>query len=466
MSLLLEALKKAEKAKEEAQKRAQEGGGVPEASGELRLADEAPESATEPRVITRDELPPITAPLDIQSEDIARTGDSGLSLQDEPRPTPPPAPSTLARAEAPAAQRAAARNAFEAKVREPNPRLPFFITMGMLGAACAGTVIYFWIQLSPRPSLYVTDPKPQQEVVVAPAPATTSSAPTTSSGPSTSGAIPGLPQTAATSTPAVSPAVAPTPPATASTPATPTPAPATSAAPSAAPRPATLRRPAAPSRPRQRAAADAAPTPASAPIRASVAHTRPTPRIHPQVAAGYAAYQAGDMDRARRDYLGALEDEPDNRDALLGMAAVETRLQRPAAAEVLYRRLLSADPRDPHAQAGLLGLRTGQVSPVGAESRLKALIAEDARESVLFFSLGNQFAQQGRWAEASQAYARAAAMDPDNPDFAYNYGVSLEHGREPVSALQQYRRALILSLKRTASFDPAVAESRVQALSR
>lgn len=73
MSLLLEALKKAEKAKEEAQKRAQEGGEA--GAGELRLADEAaPAAAEEKRVVTRDELPPITAPLEIQSDDFGAAG--------------------------------------------------------------------------------------------------------------------------------------------------------------------------------------------------------------------------------------------------------------------------------------------------------------------------------------------------------------------------------------------------------
>jgi tetratricopeptide (TPR) repeat protein len=172
------------------------------------------------------------------------------------------------------------------------------------------------------------------------------------------------------------------------------------------------------------------------------------------------------MDRARRDYESALADEPANRDALLGLAAVETRAQRVPMAEALYRRVLQIDPRDPHAQAGLLGLRAAQSDPVSAESRLKGLIANDSAESVLYFSLGNQYAQQSRWAEAQQAYAKAAGMDPENADFAYNHAVSLEQMKQPAAALQQYRRALVLGLRRTSSFDPASAQARVQALSR
>ena len=111
MSLLLEALKRAEKAKEDAQRRAREGGG--EAGSELRLEGEA-QAGEAKRVVTRDELPPITGPLEIQSEDLRAepTAASGLSLQEAAAPPPPPrrAPPE----EPPAAQRAAARKVFEA----------------------------------------------------------------------------------------------------------------------------------------------------------------------------------------------------------------------------------------------------------------------------------------------------------------------------------------------------------------
>jgi tetratricopeptide (TPR) repeat protein len=448
MSLLLEALKKAEKAKEEAQKRAREGEG--DASGELRLADEQAAPADEKRVVTRDELPPITAPLDIQSEDIgaagaaAPTGAQELSLQGAPRPAagqarPKPEPS--------AAQRAAARKPFEAKVREPNPRMPFYITTGILGVVCVATAVYFWIQLRPPASLYISNPKPpanEQPVAVAPP----QSRPLSEAAPSS--AIPGLP-----TAPLAAAEVRPAPPVPKAEVAPPPPRA------EAAPRPAPRAEP----RPRVRTPAVAS-APASMSVRAAVSPSRPAARIHPLVSSGYAAYQAGDMERARLDYQSVLRDEPGNRDALLGLAAVETRAGRFANAETLYRRLLHADPRDPHAQAGLLGLRTAEVNPVSAESRLKGLLASDSAEAVLYFSLGNQYAQQGRWPEALQAYAKAAGMEPDNPDFAYNYAVSLEHVRQPMAALQQYRRALALGLHHSVSFDAAAAQARVETLSR
>ena len=64
---------------------------------------------------------------------------------------------------------------------------------------------------------------------------------------------------------------------------------------------------------------------------------------------------------------------------------------------------------------------------------------------MLHFTLGNQLAQQGRWAEAQQEYFKAFAAEPDNADFAYNLAVSLDHLRQPRLALEYYRRALALA---------------------
>jgi len=382
--------------------------------------------------------------MDIQSEDLraeptARSG--GLSLQGE-RATPPP-PRGGGTADPQAPQRATARKVFEAKVREPNPRLPFFILMGALGAFAVGTVIYFWLQLRPPAPLFNPNPPPPQgEVPVAVAPSAPPGA--AASGP-VSG-IPGLPPIA--QAPRAPEAAAPPP--RAATPASQPPAPRQIAEPPRRPSPA----------PRA-----AAPRPRPAPA-AGVATSRPAPRIHPGVAAGYAAYQAGDLERARAEYGRALRDDPTNRDALLGQAAIETRALRHDAARAIYRRLLLADPRDPYAHAALLALPAAQPDPVTAESRLKGLLAGGAQEGVLHFALGNQFAQQGRWGEAQRSYARAAAMDPENPDYAYNLAISHEHLRQPQAALEQYRRALSLGLQRTSNFDPSAAQARVQQLSR
>lgn len=193
---------------------------------------------------------------------------------------------------------------------------------------------------------------------------------------------------------------------------------------------------------------------------------RAEPAIHPLVAQGYAAYRADRLATAREAYARALNEEPGNRDALLGLAAVEMRLGHAEAAEELYARRLQADPRDPHAQAGLLALRGARVDPIANETRIKTLLAANPQAHTLHFALGNQYALQGRWAEAREAFVRAYGGDADNPDFAYNLAVSLDHLRQSKTALDYYRRALELAAKHSVAFDPQAAEVRVQQLAR
>jgi tetratricopeptide (TPR) repeat protein len=474
MSLLLEALKKAEKAKEEAQRRARSTGA------------DAPASAFDPeatavqdgrQVTTRDQLPDISAPLEILSEDLraaspGRAAPLELALAEDPPAAAPPArePKPAPRREtaraAPAkntaanTERATAQRVFEAKFKEPNPRLPFFITMGVLGAFAVGTVIYFWIQLRPPPPLVNTNPqrtaaeKPVDSAA-APSPLPLPAVPGSATAPAA--AIPGLPGTAPAA--GTSPAAAPA--ATSATAPAATPA----AAPPAATAPAATA-PAATAAAKPAAAARERPLPAPRGEDRPLTINRGGPQIHPQVATGYAAYQADDLAKARSDYQQVLREEPANRDALLGLAAVEMRAQRFDAADGYYQRVLQGDPRDAYAQAGMVALRGQQLDPVQVESRVKSLLAADRNSTVLNFTLGNQYAQQGRWPEAQQAYFKAFATDPNNPDFAFNLAVSLDQLRQPTLALEYYRRALTLAEKRSPAFALESARTRVQQLSR
>jgi tetratricopeptide (TPR) repeat protein len=422
MSLLLEALKKAEKAKEEAQRRAKGEAAAPD----LRIENEL--LVAEKPVLTRAELPDIRQPLEILTDEIA------------PR-QPAAAPEAQALDEPQAADRATARKVFEAKFKEPNPRLPFQIALAALGVAAIGIVVYFWYQLRPAPPLVNLNPPRAAQQAAAPAPAPVTQ-PATAAAIAATATIPGLPPVAAV--PAAAPAPRERPPREVAP-----------VAPEAAPRTAT------PAAPRF--------APAPAPFQprlaeAPVTQTRQPPQIDPKVASGYAAYLAGDLATARSDYQAALRDDAGNRDALLGLAATDVRSGRYEAAEAAYLRLLQGDPTDSNAQAGLIALRASRLDPVATESRLKNLLAADPGANALHFTLGNQLAQQGRWAEAQQAYFKAMASDPDNPDFAFNLAVSLDHLRQSRLAADYYRRALALAEKHGASFDLAAARTRAAQL--
>jgi tetratricopeptide (TPR) repeat protein len=204
---------------------------------------------------------------------------------------------------------------------------------------------------------------------------------------------------------------------------------------------------------------------AAAPALPTIKVTRVEPQVDPGVERGWRALQAGDLALAKDEYSRVLAANPLDRDALLGLATIDVRTQDYQSAEGRYLRVLELAPRDAYAQAGLIALR-GQTDPMLSESRLKNLLAAQPDAPFLNFTLGNQYAVQGRWQDAQAAYFKAFSADPEHPDYAYNLAVSLDQLHQPKLALEYYQRALGLARNRAAGFNSAQAETRVRELSR
>lgn len=178
----------------------------------------------------------------------------------------------------------------------------------------------------------------------------------------------------------------------------------------------------------------------------------------------YADYRAGRWVQAELTYRDVLAREPDNRDARLGLAALAVRAGQLDAARQHYRELLRRDPKDSVALAALTDL--SQSAAVNSESALKLRLAEQPQSAQLQFALANLYAAQQRWPLAQQAYFEAQRLAPDNPDYAFNLAVSLEHIGQAKLALDYYRRAVQLAgaADQAARFDAGVAQQRIAAL--
>jgi tetratricopeptide (TPR) repeat protein len=188
-------------------------------------------------------------------------------------------------------------------------------------------------------------------------------------------------------------------------------------------------------------------------------------RLAPQIASGYAALRAGDLATAQRDYAAAVDAEPSNIDALLGLATVEARSARPEAAVVLYRRALEVDPRNATALAALATL----AEPIRAESleqRLVSELAQNPRSAALNFMLGNLYAGQALWAQAQASYFEAHRLDPGNPDILHNLAVSLDRMGQPKVAATYYRKALEAARVQATQFDAAAVTRRLGEIER
>src|SRR5258708_29699265 len=125
MSLVREALKKAERPKEEAQRRAK---GESQPPAPLQLQEAAPPAEAK-HVLTRPELPDISRPLEILSDDITPKAPAGGREQRPPsgaREASQARPQPAAREASQQPEPATAREVLEAKFKEPHPRLPSY----------------------------------------------------------------------------------------------------------------------------------------------------------------------------------------------------------------------------------------------------------------------------------------------------------------------------------------------------
>ncbi|MCC6534025.1 MAG: tetratricopeptide repeat protein [Burkholderiales bacterium] len=185
--------------------------------------------------------------------------------------------------------------------------------------------------------------------------------------------------------------------------------------------------------------------------------------VDPALTSAYQALEKGQVNDAERMYRQVLAADPRNIDAMLGLASALGQQNRGDAATQLYLRVLEQEPRNAFAQAGVLALG-GRADPAAAESRLKQLIAREP-SAYLYFTLGNVYSEQGQWAAAQGAYFQAFNLAPDNPDYAFNLAVGLEHLSQPRLALDYYRRALALAQSRGhAQFALASVQARVRSL--
>ena len=444
MSLLMDALKKAELAKRQGQA---DSAGTAETEPQQEglslepLGDAAPPSApAAPATENLPNLPSHLEELDAQFlADAKQAAASRLKMSQasttgrEPAIEQPPAKNaqaSAAQARIPAteqgAPRQSAQNLFAAKqATKPPSRKSFAVAIGVITVlAVCGIGGYFWWQLQPKVAPLAS------RVPLAPAPVT--APPPQASPVAAASAAPAAPVVSTPSPASVAKAAA-------------------ESGEDAAPTPVVQAR-----RPAQ--------TPASGAEQDSLIRVTKAPlKVNPALLRGFDAFNRGDLALAQIEYERAQKAEPRNTDVLHGLAAIAMRQGKLDQAEWLYRQITEADPQDTVAAAALINAR-GQIDPGTAESRLKSMSAAQPELAAPHFSLGNLYARHSRWADAQQAYFRAYTAEPENPDILYNLAISLEHLRQNKLAAQYYGQAIAAAQTKPAGFDKAQAAARQAAL--
>ncbi|MDT8452263.1 MAG: tetratricopeptide repeat protein [Gammaproteobacteria bacterium] len=195
----------------------------------------------------------------------------------------------------------------------------------------------------------------------------------------------------------------------------------------------------------------------------SVRQTRTEDPINALLKQAWLAYNRADYSRAGKAYESVLQREAKNRDALLGMAAVAIKNDDLKKARQSYQLLLKLDPRDQVANAAMANLDKATMGSQ-EESRFKSLLQQQPSAFHLNYALGNYYAGQGRWPEAQAAYFKAWQGDAENANYAYNLAVSLDQLGKRKEALRFYRQCLVLAKKQAISFSGTDVQTRIDSL--
>jgi tetratricopeptide (TPR) repeat protein len=206
-----------------------------------------------------------------------------------------------------------------------------------------------------------------------------------------------------------------------------------------------------------------APAAKEAPVRLQLSRIIDAPKVNPELAQAWQALARGDYSRAKSLYSQVVQGEPFNVDAHLGLAAAGARSADAPLAARHYRRVLEIDPRNSMAISGLLAV-SGEVKIDALEAELKNLIAKDPGAASLQFSLGNLYASERRWTEAQQAYFEAWRLESGNADYLYNLAVSLDQLKQSKLAMEYYQKALAQGGKSGGQFDRTAVQRRIAVL--
>lgn len=182
-----------------------------------------------------------------------------------------------------------------------------------------------------------------------------------------------------------------------------------------------------------------------------------------QVRGGYIDFHSGYYQAAERHYRRALDLDPDNKDAHLGLAGLAQISGDLPEALFRFNHVLQDWPNDEIARAGLTSLHQGQ-NGVALETELKLLLEKHPDSPHLAFVLGNVYAQRSTWQAAQKYYFMAWSGDSDNMNYLYNLAISLDHLGEQAAAIQFYEKLLAGKPSKSTLFSTQAVQQRLSHL--
>jgi len=163
--------------------------------------------------------------------------------------------------------------------------------------------------------------------------------------------------------------------------------------------------------------------------------------------------------------------QPSNLQALMLYGSLELNAGNLGNASALFSRVIAIDPGNVSARVGFLksipGMPTAELI-----TELNRLLQTARNNHLLAFELGRAYSSESRWTEATRSFRSALELvrssNTNNqviPEYAFNLAVSLDRSGDRTQAVRYYNEALDSAGLQATAFDPAVVRARVSVLS-
>ena len=156
-------------------------------------------------------------------------------------------------------------------------------------------------------------------------------------------------------------------------------------------------------------------------------------------------YRAGRLAEAESLYRALLDKQPDNVDAIQGLAVLRHQRGHPEEALALFRRAITLDPDSPVADRQLGRLLEQRGDPVGAAICYRRAARLRPLDAAAQAYLARALAGQGEVAEALGHYQRAVSLAPDDAWSHIALGNALLREGAVAEAPASYERALAIN---------------------
>ena len=185
--------------------------------------------------------------------------------------------------------------------------------------------------------------------------------------------------------------------------------------------------------------------------------------VFTQIDAAYEAMQLGKLAQAKSIYLKVLKSRPNQVDALLGLANIEVHEGSKQNAITLYEKVLAKEQTNVVAQLGLLQIYSNK-APLAKQQILEELSSKHPKNISVLKALGQSLSAQSKWAKAQEIYFKGYSLQPNSVFFTYNLAVSLDQLGKGSAASSYYEKAINLNKNASDPVDITAIENRLQEL--